>query len=245
MSAAPAITSVVPTVTIVVPTYNEVDNLEPLVSRIAAVCDAATTDLLIIDDDSPDGTAALAARLAPRFPVHCYVRKGERGLATAVLEGMDRAGGDIIVVMDADLSHPPEAIPALLEPLRDPEVNMTLGSRFVAGGNVDVYWPWHRRLNSWGARLLARPLTPVCDMMSGFFAVRRGELQLDRLHPIGYKIALELMVRHGWRRVVEVPISFRDRHAGRTKLNLSEQLRYVRHLGRLYSFALRRAIFGA
>jgi dolichol-phosphate mannosyltransferase len=140
--------------------------------------------------------------------------------------------------MDADLSHPPEAIPGLLQTLRDPRVNMAIGSRFVPGGRVDLRWPLHRRLNSLVARLLARPLTPVRDMMSGFFAVRRSELRLGGLAPVGYKIALELIVRHGWRNVVEVPITFADRTAGRTKLSVAEQIRYLRHLGRLYRFAL-------
>ena len=86
--------------------------------------------------------------------------------------------------------------------------------------------------------MLARPLTPVRDMMAGFFCVRRADLRLDGLHPIGYKIALELIVRHRWKNVVEVPISFADRAAGQTKLNVSEQMRYLRHLWRLYMFAL-------
>jgi dolichol-phosphate mannosyltransferase len=139
--------------------------------------------------------------------------------------------------MDADLSHPPEAIPRLLEPLADPAVNMTIGSRFVPGSSVARTWSVRRRLNSFGARLLARPLTRVRDMMSGFFCVRRADLRLAGLRPIGYKIALELIVRHRWKNVVEVPIAFADRTMGRTKLNLAEQVRYLRHLGRLYASA--------
>ncbi len=142
--------------------------------------------------------------------------------------------------MDADLSHPPEAIPRLLAALRDPQVPMAVGSRFVPGARVDLHWPLHRRLNSLLARCLARPLTPVRDMMSGFFCVRRSEIDLDRLHPVGYKIALELIVRHCWQNVVEVPITFSDRAAGRTKLNVAEQIRYLRHLARLYTFVVMR-----
>ena len=227
-----------PPVSIIVPTYNERDNLAPLTERIFATLEPDTAELLVVDDNSPDGTAAVAGELSERFPIRCLVRREERGLATAVIRGLREARGELCVVMDADLSHPPAAIPRLLEAMCDPQVTMVIGSRFVPGGKVDLHWPLHRRLNSWVARMLARPLTSVKDMMAGFFCVRRRELKLDRLDPVGYKIALELIVRHGWKHVVEVPITFSDRSAGQTKLNLAEQLRYLRHLRRLYTYAL-------
>lgn len=225
-------------VTVVVPTYNERPNLTPLATRLFAAVDPAHCELLIVDDNSPDGTAACAAELAPRFPIRCLVRQDARGLATAVIHGLAHATGDYVAVMDADLSHPPESLPDLLGALADPAVQMAVGSRFVAGGCVDLHWPLHRRLNSLAGRLLARPLTPVRDMMSGFFVVRRRELQLARLDPIGYKIALELIVRHRWTNIVELPITFADRAAGQTKLDVAEQLRYLRHLTRLYRYVL-------
>lgn len=225
---------------VVVPTYNERENLAPLAERLFAVLSPQHSELLIVDDNSPDGTAAEAQRLAARWPVRCLVRREQRGLATAVITGFREARGDWLVVMDADLSHPPEAIPLLLERLREPAVSMVIGSRFVPGGRVDLRWPLHRRLNSLVARLLARPLTPVRDAMAGFFCVRRADLRLADLDPVGYKIALELIVRHGWRNVAEVPITFTERAAGRTKLNVREQLRYLRHLWRLYGCALAR-----
>ena len=227
-----------PKITIVIPTYNERDNIEPLATRLFAAVDPKQCNLIVVDDNSPDGTAAQVARLADRYPAECLVRTAERGLATAVIAGMREARGDLILVMDADLSHPPEAIPAMLAAMSDPKVDMVIGSRFVPGGEVDLHWPLHRRLNSWAARMMARPLTPVKDMMAGFFCVRRERLQLDRLRPVGYKIALELIVRHRWKNVIEVPISFSDRAAGQTKLTVAEQLRYLRHLARLYGFAL-------
>ncbi|MFQ5807342.1 MAG: polyprenol monophosphomannose synthase [Phycisphaerae bacterium] len=225
-------------VSVVVPTYNERDNLAPLAARIFAAVDPNSSELLIIDDESPDGTAAVAEELAASYPIRCLVRRGERGLATAVIHGLREARGELCVVMDADLSHSPEAIPKLLEVMQDPQVEMAIGSRFVPGGKVDLHWPLHRRLNSWVGRMLARPLTGVKDTMSGFFCVRRHDVELDRLQPMGYKIALELIVRHGWRNVVEIPITFSDRAAGETKLNVAEQLRYLRHLWRLYVYAL-------
>lgn len=226
-----------PVDTVVVPTYNERDNLASLAERVFAAVSPDDTELLIVDDNSPDGTAELAESLAARYPVRCIVRRDERGLATAVIAGLRAARGDRVVSMDADLSHPPERIPALLGALDDPQVQMAIGSRFVPGGKVDLDWPWYRRLNSYVARCLARPLTPVRDMMAGFFCIRRASLQLDGLRPVGYKIALELIVRHRWKNVVEIPISFSDRAAGLTKLNTAEQWRYLRHLARLYRFA--------
>jgi dolichol-phosphate mannosyltransferase len=223
---------------IIVPTYNERENLGPLASRLFAAVSPQTSELLIVDDDSPDGTAAEAEKLSREYPIRCLVRRGQRGLAAAVIHGLRQARGERCVVMDADLSHPPEAIPRLLAAMQDPRIEMAIGSRFVRGGKVDLRWPLHRRLNSWVARMLARPLTSVKDTMSGFFCVRRADLALDRLDPIGYKIALELIVRHGWGKVVELPITFSDRAAGETKLNVLEQLRYMRHLWRLYRFVL-------
>ncbi len=225
---------------IVVPTYNERDNLGPLAQRIFAVLEREGVELLIVDDDSPDGTADVAHALAEQYPVRCLVRKAERGLATAVIAGFAHTEAALLVSMDADLSHPPEEIPALLESLGDPAVEMAIGSRFVPGGRVDLHWPLHRRLNSWVARMLARPLTRTKDMMAGFFAVRKAGLKLGALRPIGYKIALELIVRHGWTNVVEIPIAFADRQAGATKLNMAEQWRYLRHLARLYAHVLTR-----
>lgn len=233
-----------PRVSVVIPTYNERDNLPALTKRIAAALGDSLLEIVVVDDHSPDGTAAVAQDLTSRFPLRCIVRREERGLATAVIAGLRAAQGDIVTSMDADLSHPPESIPALLAPLQDPAVQMVIGSRFVPGGSVDLHWPAHRRLNSWLGRIAARPLTPVRDMMSGFFAVRRADLRLADLRPVGYKIALELIVRHGWTRVVEVPIRFSDRCAGQTKLNLAEQWRYLRHLRRLYGCALRRRLGG-
>ncbi|MGE3180155.1 MAG: polyprenol monophosphomannose synthase [Phycisphaerae bacterium] len=231
--------------TVVVPTLNEALNLPALVERVFAALDPSCNEMIIVDDNSRDNTNEVIRDLKKKYPIECWVRTADRGLATAVIYGMDRARGRRIVVMDADLSHPPEKIPELVAALDDPQVNMAIGSRFVPGGEVDLHWPLHRRLNSLFGRMLARPLTSVRDMMSGFFAVRRDDLNLSALRPIGYKIALEMIVRHNWHNVVEIPITFSDRQAGQTKLSVAEQLRYLRHLSRLYPAAVRRRIFGA
>ena len=217
-----------PDVSVIVPTYCEAENLPLLVPRIAAACPAA--EILIVDDDSPDATAAVCAEL----PVRLLVRKGERGLASAVLYGMHHAQGDVRVVMDADLSHPPEAIPALVDAIRA-GADFAIGSRYVRGGRTDADWSRWRRLMSRVATLLARPLTPARDPLAGYFAIPRGTFANGGpFDPVGFKIGLELMVKCDCRRVREVPITFRDRHKGVSKLTGREVVNYLRHLARLY-----------
>lgn len=223
-----------PDVSVIVPTYCEAENLPVLVPCIAAVLAAArlSSEILIVDDDSPDATIAVCADL----PVRVLVRKGERGLASAVLHGMRHAQGDVIVVMDADLSHPPEAIPALVDAIRD-GADFAIGSRYVSGGRTDAHWGMRRRLLSRIATLLARPLTTARDPLAGFFAIGRATAARGApLDPVGFKIGLELMVKCGCRRIREIPIAFRDRHKGASKLTVREKANYLRQLARLYRY---------
>ena len=228
-------------VSIVVPTLREAANLRPLAERIAGALTGSgiAWELLLVDDDSDDGSTVVARELSKRLPVRMEVRLGARpDLSRAVLEGIAHGRFDRIVVMDADLSHPPERIPDLLAGL-GADCDMVVGSRYVPGGSTDAEWGWARALNSRVASLLAAPLVACSDPMAGFFAVDRRALPpLAALRPIGYKIALELMVR-GRLRVREVPIAFADRRRGRSKLNWRQQLNYLRHLCRLYAHVLR------
>lgn len=229
-------------ISIVVPTYREAENIPVLVPRI----DEATRDAglkyetVIVDDDSDDGSAEAVASLAERgLPVRIIVRKGERGLSTAVIRGFDESSGRILICMDADLSHPPEVIPRMVRLLRSGQADFVLGSRFCEGGSTDADWGVLRWLNSKVAQILARPLSRLSDPMSGFFALPRSIYQQARgLNPIGYKIALELIVKCPVERIREVPIHFADRRLGRSKLNVHEQLNYLRHLSRLYRYRL-------
>jgi dolichol-phosphate mannosyltransferase len=224
-------------VTVVVPTYREVENIPHLVERLRGLRDALglDLDLLLMDDDSQDGSEELIAGLALPW-VTLVTRKTDRGLSQAVLDGVSRCRTEFIVVMDADLSHPPERILELLSALRV-GADVAVGSRFVEGGSTADDWGPFRWLNSRVATLLAFPLTTINDPMSGFFAVRRATLQAGRdFDPIGYKILLEVIVKCRCRNVVEVPIHFDNRHLGHSKLSLTEQLRYFRHLRRLYTF---------
>lgn len=224
---------------VVIPTFREVRNLEPVARSIAsALRDRRWPyEILFVDDDSQDGSEAEATRLADQLPVRMIVRHGEKGLSTAVLRGLREARGEYVVVMDADLSHPAERIPDMIDRLARGQCDFVIGSRYVEGGSLGSSWTGFRRLNSKIATWLALPLTHIHDPMSGFFALRRADLpDFSLLSPIGYKIALELLVKGDFNKPGEVPIHFVDRVHGESKLNWKEQVRYLRHLRRLYQY---------
>lgn len=226
-------------VSIIVPTYCEADNLRPLCERIFAATRAADIDaeLVIVDDNSPDATADVVAELAQRFNVRLITRKLERGLSSAVVRGFQETDRDLLVCMDADLSHPPEALAEVIGPVFRDEADFSIGSRYVKGGCTSEDWGFLRRLNSKFATWLARPLMKARDPMAGFFCLRRQTFDRARrkgLLPIGYKIGLEICVRADCRRVRETPIHFVDRHAGESKLTLRQQLLYLRQLLNLF-----------
>jgi dolichol-phosphate mannosyltransferase len=233
-----------PAVSAIVPTYGEAENLPELVARIdAAMAEGpSTTEIIIVDDNSPDNTREVCAELAKSFPLRLIVRTAERGLASAVIKGLASAKGSVLVVMDADLSHPPEAIPALVAAIDGKNFIIAIGSRYTHGGSIEEQWGWGRRTLSRIATQLARPLSSVSDPMSGFFAISRHAFQSveNRLNPIGYKIGLELIVKLRCANVAEVPIDFSQRKRGRSKLGFREKLDYLRHLGALYLYKFRK-----
>jgi dolichol-phosphate mannosyltransferase len=227
-------------VSVIVPTYCEAENLPELTRRIHDAVGKAclSFEILIVDDNSPDDTPTVVAELAQQHPVQLIVRKEDRGLSSAVICGMDQARGKILVVIDADLSHPPEKIPALVRLLDDPNYDFAVGSRYVAGGSTADDWGLYRWFNSKVATLLARPFTSASDPMAGFFALRRDDFERARPHlnPVGYKIGLELMVKCGCQRVAETPIHFSQRFKGESKLNARQQVEYLHHLLHLWRY---------
>ncbi len=229
-------------ISIVVPTYKEAENIPHLTQAVADALGGTGIDyeLLFVDDDSRDGSEEVCAELAKRHPVRIEVRKEERGLATAVIHGILISSGEIVVVMDADLSHPASAIPEMVRRLQGAQSDFVLGSRYVEGGTIHDDWSFFRKLNSIIPSLLSRPLCPLKDPMSGFFAIRRADMPDPiRLSPVGYKIALEIYVKGEFQKPSEVPIHFADRQFGESKLTLKEQLNFLRHLARLYQYKLR------
>jgi dolichol-phosphate mannosyltransferase len=226
-----------PVLSIVVPTYNERERLPDLVAAIFAAYREAQIDaeVVIVDDNSPDGTGAVADDLAERYPITVLHRAGKLGLGTAVVAGFEAARAEVVGVIDADLSHPPATLPVLLEVMQRTGADIVIGSRYIPGG-ATRNWPLARRLMSRLACLLARPLTPVVDATSGLFLIRRDLARGVRIAAGGFKICLELLVRGRPGLVVEVPYVFSDRTTGESKMNRREALGYLTQLRALRRF---------
>jgi dolichol-phosphate mannosyltransferase len=213
-------------VSIIIPTRNEVENITPLVSQIVAAA-VPFHEILFVDDHSTDGTPDMIRSLAATHPIRLLEQNSAApGLAAAIMAGAAAANGELLLVMDADLSHPPERINDLLGPLLAGTADMVIGSRYVKEGSTPA-WPVWRRMLSRAGSALAYPLTGVHDSMCGFFAIARSKL-LD-LAPTtsGFKIAFETIVcGRAHLRVREIPIAFRDRLQGRSKMSLGVVLRF-------------------
>lgn len=222
---------------IVVPTYNERENVPKLITRIFKVLGEHNIEgeVVIVDDDSPDGTTKVAEELKEKYNVQVITRKIQRGLASAVILGMKRAKGDVLCVMDADLSHPPELIPDMLSYIKKDNAELVFGSRRVKGGGIEN-WPLKRKFVSKCASLIARPLTRIKDPMSGFFMLKREVIEGVELKPKGYKIGLEILVKGNYNRVIEVPYTFKDRRFGESKLGAKVMKNYLSHALRLYFY---------
>jgi dolichol-phosphate mannosyltransferase len=219
-------------ITIVLPTYNEAENLPKLVSALLTL--PLDLGVLIVDDNSPDGTGAIADQLAKRQPekIHVFHRVGKLGLRSAYIEGFQKAfdlGANAVVQMDADFSHDPAVVPEMAR--RIASCDVVIGSRYVEGGSLDDRWPaWRKALSGFG-NFYARTIlgSPLHDMTTGFRMWRREALQgmpLDRIRSNGYIFLVEMAyVAHlmGYR-ISEVPIHFADRRWGKSKMSLKIQL---------------------
>jgi dolichol-phosphate mannosyltransferase len=219
-------------ISIIIPTYNERENITPLVERLSRTLAGHKFEILIIDDNSTDGTIDVVSALSTKYPVKAIVRASERGLATAVLHGFKYAQGNIIGVMDADLQHPPEINADLLKAIEN-GADMAIASRYIPGGGVPN-WGLLRRIISKGASTIAHLFLPgsrkVNDPMSGFFMFRGEGIDQVVFKPIGYKILLELLMIGKFKKVVEVPFIFEDRSSGRSKMKAKQQIDYLMHI---------------
>jgi dolichol-phosphate mannosyltransferase len=243
----PPVPSTPVTLSIVIPTYNERTRLGELVSAVSEVFSqhSIAGEVVVVDDNSPDGTGAYAEELAQRYPVRVLHRAGKLGLGTAVIDGFAVARGSVLGVMDADLSHPPVVLPRMLSALDRFGADLVIGSRYIPGGGTKN-WPFSRRAMSRFACLLARPLTSAHDATSGYFLIRRPATEDVRIEAGGFKICLELLVRGRVQTIVEVPYEFSDRAAGESKMNWREATGYfwqVRDLFRHVRANPRRQIY--
>ena len=233
----PARIATTATLALVVPTYNERDRLSELVRVIFEVYRSAGVDgeLVIVDDNSPDGTGRLADQLALQFPIRVIHRQGKLGLGTAVIDGFNASDAEYVGVIDADLSHPPELVPRMLRAIQEAHADIVIGSRYIPGGGTKN-WELSRVLMSKFACLLARGLTPVKDVTSGFFLIRRELARGVTISAGGFKICLELLIRSAPARVIEVPYVFTGRTAGKSKMNLAEAMGYLKQLRDLRAY---------
>ncbi len=227
---------------LVIPTLNEAGNIPVLLDRIHAALAPLPLEyeIIIVDDDSTDGTAQVAAEYARQDTrVKVLVRKGQKGLAGAVIHGWGHTEADLLGVIDADLQHPPEVLPSLIEPILK-GADVAVASRYVNGNGVSD-WNKFRLFVSRCSTLATAPLqrkVKVKDPLSGFFVVRRECIDQLQLQPEGFKILLEILVKGRIRKAVEVPFRFGNRHSGESKASVKVAFQYFSLLGKLSRYAL-------
>ena len=223
-----------------IPTLHEVENLPILLTRVRAALDPTGIEyeILVVDDDSRDGTEELVRGIAANDPrVHILVRKGQRGLSGAILEGWRHSNASILGVMDADLQHPPELLPKLIASIARGN-DLSIGSRYTEGGGVGD-WNIIRRLLSAAAVWVTLPIQRrglrAHDPMTGFFLVRRESVEEVAFQKSGFKLLLEVLVRANLHSVEEIPFAFGLRSRGASKANSKVAIHYAKLLARLYA----------
>jgi len=214
-----------------IPTYNERENIEVLIERVQREFEKNNIDgeIIVVDDNSPDGTGKILEKMKSRYKnLKVIHRPGKLGLSSAILDGWRVAEGDVLGVMDADLSHPPEKIKDLFGAIKN-GADIAIGSRYIKGGRIEN-WKLTRKIVSKGATLLARLYTSVKDPMSGFFMIKKEVINGVDLKPKGFKILLEILVKGKYQSVAEIPMAFVDRAGGKSKLGTKEILYYLQNL---------------
>jgi len=199
-------------------------------------------EIIVVDDNSPDGTGKVVEEYAKKskawsYPVQVIRRENKRGLSSAILTGIQHSKGEAVVVMDSDLSHPPQTIPKMMEELHSSDCDIVVASRYVKGGSISG-WPFKRKLISKGATKIAQHGLGIRikDPMSGFFAFRRHIITNIKFDAIGYKMLLEILVKAKGAKVKEIPYAFIDRKSGSSKLDVSVGFDYLKSLWRLYRY---------
>lgn len=229
---------------IIVPTYNESQNIVRMLDSIAeALSPYKGSEIIVVDDNSPDGTAEMAKSHAKiistkkKIRIEIISRNGKLGLSSAIIKGVQYASGDFLVIMDSDFSHPPQVIPSIIQALQDSNYDIVIASRYVKGGSI-IGWPFKRRLMSKGATKIAQYGLgiDVKDPVSGFFAFRRDIISGLKFDAIGYKMLLEILVKTKGARVKEIPYTFTNRRIGASKLDANVMFDYLRAVLRLYRY---------
>jgi dolichol-phosphate mannosyltransferase len=236
-----------PEVSVVVPTLNESENIADFLAALRLTLDACLPgryEVIVVDDDSADGTGAIAAALMDGFPELRVVRRqNEGGLAVAVIRGWQVARGATLGTINADFQHPPDVLGRLLE--RQTGADLVVATRHSDGGGLGD-WGLSRRITSWGAAQLGRWMLPqvyarVSDPLSGCYLVRRAAIAGTRLRPLGYKSLMEILVRGEVREIHECGYQMRRRERGQSKVHALHPLQYLRHVMRLRAAVRERA----
>lgn len=221
-------------ISIIIPTYNEAGNIRKIIDAIRKELSKREFEIIVVDDNSPDGTWKIVKQLA-YSNVKVIRRMKERGLSSAVITGFKNSKGDIIGVIDADLSHPPELMNRMIDECKKNDI--VIASRYVNKGRKNM--SMFRKFVSKGATFLAKPLTDVNDPMSGYFFFRRRVIDDVELKPKGYKILLEILVKGKYNGFKEIYFSFGKRYHGKSKLGIKVYLDYLVHLIYLYAYKIK------
>jgi dolichol-phosphate mannosyltransferase len=243
---APAGPGTVPLLSLVIPTLNERENIEAFLAEVRSTLDGTIPgryEIIVVDDDSPDGTCEAAAALMASFPELVVVRRrNERGLARAVIRGWQVARGEVLGTINGDFQHPPGALAPMLEKMEGSD--LVVATRHADGGGLGD-WGVMRRLTSWGAAVLGRLILPevfarISDPLSGCYFIRREAVAGVELKPLGYKSLMEVMVRGRVQRIRECGYQMRKRERGKSKVHALHPAQYLRHIFRLRAAARER-----
>lgn len=214
---------------IIIPTYNEEENIGKIIFTLQKILEnnSIPYEILVMDDNSTDKTQTIVQNISnSSLNIHLIVRSRDHGLSQSVVDGFSRSQNNLLIVMDADFSHPPSAVVELYHALTQ-GYDLVIGSRYIKGGAIEN-WPVERKILSFGATFLARLLFPnINDPVSGFFGLHRRILEEARLKPRGYKILLEVLGKSNWNSIIELPIKFVEREGGSSKLNLKVIFQYI------------------
>lgn len=233
---------------IILPTYNEAENLSILIPKLISYCTEQSlnpVEILVMDDKSPDGTARIARKyiskaLKKNIKLIVVEREGERGLTPAVIEGMRMANGEAILTMDSDLSHPVNVIKYMVAAVTILGADLSIGSRKCPGGSYDPNWSRYRKLVSFFSGLMGRLLDwRITDPMAGFFCCSNSFIKKNDFRILkgeGFKILLEIVVKFKPKKIIEIPIMFKDRIYGESKMKINVMGKYIIQLIDLYKY---------
>ena len=231
-------------ISIIIPTYNESKNIVRILKSIGDnLPKNLKVEAIVVDDNSPDGTGKIVeeylnnVKKIAGYTIDVIHRTAKKGLSSAILSGIKQAGGNTIVVMDSDFSHPPQVIPKMIEYLKKYQCDLVIASRYIKGGNIDG-WTLKRKIMSKVATMIAKKGLGVKtnDPMSGFFAFRKNILKEINFDAIGYKILLEILVKKRGIHVKEIPYTFQNRDSGSSKLDSTTIVDYIKSVWKLYKY---------